>query len=211
MNASMSQSTGQPQRKRVTIERVLLVMVLAMQTAIFVRMGRLVQTAKEASPGPAVEHTLSDTRGAVTSESAEDHLHDAGVLSPPPSSFLFAPWGREDEFDRFFSRALGDFERLHHFLRFDSGWDRVAASPTLDMRDDKDRYVVTFSVPGISAEDIRVNLDGRILTVSAVDRIGSGSQILRTQVLLPGPVQRSDDVQAVLTNNLLSVSLPKTP
>ncbi|NIT53216.1 MAG: hypothetical protein GWO41_10855, partial [candidate division Zixibacteria bacterium] len=69
------------------------------------------------------------------------------------------------QMDRFFNRVRHDFMELDSLFNIDEGWPMVAPSPTMDMRELDTHYLVTFSLPGLQADDVGVRIDGRILTV----------------------------------------------
>jgi len=97
-------------------------------------------------------------------------------------------------------------------VQFNLGWDRLRASPTLDMRHTESGYLVTFSIPGVHADDLGVLLDGRVLTVRAwcaAPGYPGGGQRYERRILLPGPVGAAEEAQAQLTNGLLRVHVPK--
>lgn len=90
----------------------------------------------------------------------------------------------------------------------------------LDVAESDERYVVRADLPGISLEDISVNIHDDLLTISAETasesadeskrvlvrerRVGKFSRSLR----FPAPVN-GDAVEAGLENGVLSVSVPK--
>jgi HSP20 family protein len=94
------------------------------------------------------------------------------VASPAPGkdtqSWSDDPWMRmyqdmqqiQAHMDRMFEDSFQRFESGPPAASFDSG-ERV----TLD--DQKDKYVVTAQIPGAKESDIRVALDGRLLSISS--------------------------------------------
>ena len=116
---------------------------------------------------------------------------------------------------RFFAQAMGEFERMERFINFDDGWPLLAPSPTMDMRQMADAYVVDFSLPGLDPSKINVSLEGRLLTVSGVTAARTrqssvqGGQRFEQAVLLPGAVEADGEARAVMTNGVLRVIVPR--
>jgi len=90
----------------------------------------------------------------------------------------------------------------------------------LDVEENEERYVVRADLPGVSLEDISVNIHDDLLTISAETtsesnddsrrvlvrerRVGKFSRSLR----FPIPVN-GDNVEASFENGVLSVAVPK--
>ena len=116
--------------------------------------------------------------------------------------------------DRMFELALGNLRALESDVRFDEGWSSLHCSPTMDMRDQDDRYVVQYCLPGLVDADINVMLEGRLLTISSSSsqpgHPDGRSVRFERRLWLPGPVAPADDAQAFLTNGVLTVLVPKS-
>ncbi|GMV92261.1 MAG: hypothetical protein AMXMBFR82_20390 [Candidatus Hydrogenedentota bacterium] len=122
------------------------------------------------------------------------------------------------EMDRIFNEAFG---RFHTSPRFGSLAGQNTYSPSFDLSDEPDRYVVKVDVPGASEHDITVTLEGQDLTISGT-RTDTRSQqedgkLLRQErvtgqfhrtLTLPEPV---DDTQMKTTyeDGVFTVTLPK--
>jgi HSP20 family protein len=97
----------------------------------------------------------------------------------------------------------------------------AVSSPNLDVREEKDHYTVRIDMPGASKESIKVNVDGRLLTISGdrttVNETKESDKVVRSErsmaefvrsVELPGPV-KAESVDAKYDNGVLTVTLPK--
>ncbi|HEX8295621.1 MAG TPA: Hsp20/alpha crystallin family protein [Chthoniobacteraceae bacterium] len=96
-----------------------------------------------------------------------------------------------------------------------SGW-----SPTLDVFDDKDRFVVSVELPGMKKEDINLSLHDGALTITGErkhERENKEGETFRSEryfgkfqrsVTLPAAVD-STKVKASYKDGVLSVELPK--
>lgn len=109
-------------------------------------------------------------------------------------------------------------------MRALESYEGVTGALALDVVEENDRYVVTTSLPGVKADDIKVNLHDDLLTIEAeiptknVERTeGNGTKILLQErswgkfsrsIRLPQPVN-SDNVSAEYENGVLTLTLPK--
>jgi HSP20 family protein len=97
----------------------------------------------------------------------------------------------------------------------------AVSSPNLDVREEKDHYTVRADMPGTNKESIKVNVEGRLLTISGdrttVDETKDNDKVVRTErsmaefvrtLELPGPV-KADSVDAKYDNGVLTLNLPK--
>ncbi|MCK9285241.1 MAG: Hsp20/alpha crystallin family protein [Rhodocyclaceae bacterium] len=120
---------------------------------------------------------------------------------------------RRDPFDDFFR---GVFARP-----LDLAQSTEAPSIKVDVKEQDNAYVVHAELPGIKKEDIHVNVDGPVVSISAERKqekeVKEGERLLRTERYF-GKVSRSfqlaqdiDDGQAVAKFNdgVLELTLPK--
>ncbi|MET0262671.1 MAG: Hsp20/alpha crystallin family protein [Rariglobus sp.] len=112
-----------------------------------------------------------------------------------------SPWGGlENEIDRLFTVARGDFDT-----------DRRLP---VDLYEDKDNTYVRADLPGVDREAINIeHADGR-LTISASRKSTSGeSQETAEQfsrvVTVPDTLVQADQISATYENGVLTVTLPK--
>ena len=93
-------------------------------------------------------------------------------------------------------------------------------SPALDLIESADSYQVFIDVPGISRDEIEIELDGRRLMIKAQRSIGdlSGSKSLVSErrafqyartIILPNTVDQ-DAIEAGVDHGVLRLCLPKT-
>lgn len=117
-----------------------------------------------------------------------------------------------NEMDRLFDRMWeGDLPE-----RTLSEW-----TPPLDLSESKDFFLVKMEVPGIDPKEIKVSVQDQILTISGErkkEEEKKGDRFYRMErsygvfarsIRLPVAVDESK-VNAVFTNGVLSVTLPKT-
>lgn len=144
------------------------------------------------------------------------------AVSPRRSEELLPRWG---DIDRWFEGMLEDFWRrpLASRLRT-AGWlpvEGIMRMPVVDVFEDKDDVVVKAELPGLSKEDVQVQVSGSVLTLKGEKKKqeevkeqdyyrcershGSFSRSLE----LPHEV-KADQVKASFKNGVLEVRLPKT-
>ncbi|WP_129117073.1 archaeal heat shock protein Hsp14 [Halegenticoccus tardaugens] len=126
------------------------------------------------------------------------------------------------EIERMFDRMSRQFEEMPWGFEGEAGgqalWGR---SPSLDLAEHDEEYVVTVDLPGFERDDISVQLSGRTLQISA-DR-SEGSEQREENYLQQERSQRSvsrsitipdrvdeEGVSATYNNGVLTVTLPKS-
>ncbi len=128
-----------------------------------------------------------------------------------PTSMPIVREDFENLFDRFFGRGLsGAPTRV-----FETTW-----MPSLDFSEDDKNYIVRLEAPGIPKEDLEVNLEGQILTISGRRHFEKEEQneeyfwrereqgrFVRT-VRLPSAVN-GGKVEATYDDGVMTIRLPK--
>lgn len=116
-----------------------------------------------------------------------------------------------EEIEQLFESPFGKATAELEFF----GW-----TPTLDVYENKDSFIVRVELPGMKKEDIQLSLHENCLTVSGERRYDekNGAEPSRAErffgrfqrtFTLPKPVQ-SDKVQAQYRDGILTITLPKT-
>jgi len=129
------------------------------------------------------------------------------TLSPAFGAFSRSPWtGLESEMDRLFESALGGL---------------VAPSPArfaVDLFEDKANTYVRAELPGLSREDINVEMTDGYLTITATKKTpaaaGSGEAKEEESFSFSRAISVNEDihadkVSAAYENGILTVTLPK--
>lgn len=129
----------------------------------------------------------------------------------------FEPWSIFDlmqrDFDRFAGRPLGrsDVETAV------SDW-----APAVDIVEEKDRFLLRADVPGVAAEDIEINMEDGVLTISGerhtekhedaegVRRFERVSGRFYRRFSLPETAD-AEGIKARSANGILEVAIPKLP
>lgn len=134
-----------------------------------------------------------------------------------PALSTWSGFGRltdlQEEIDRLFEAPLAAWARSSKEL---SGW-----TPVLDLREDKDNFVLSVELPGMKKEDINISLQDGNLSISGErksEKKFENAEVYRSErfvgrfqrtVVLPAPVT-SDKVTAQYKDGVLTITLPKT-
>lgn len=124
-------------------------------------------------------------------------------ISPAFGGFQRSPWfGLESEIDRLFETALTDF-----------GGTSATRFP-VDLYEDENNTYVRAELPGVSREDINVEMTDGYLTLTAVRKSGGGKGEQEESFSFSRAVSIADEVQAekvsaAYENGVLTVTLPK--
>jgi HSP20 family protein len=120
-------------------------------------------------------------------------------------------------FERFFDDPLWGGSRLTPELQSRSG----AWSPSLDICEGSDEYVVRVEVPGVDPKDFEVSVSGDVLSISGVKREASKERrgniyrserrlgSFRRNVRLPEAVN-ADEIEAEYAKGVLTIRLAKS-
>ena len=103
----------------------------------------------------------------------------------------------------------------------ETGLDFTEWSPTVDIEENDDAYMIRADLPGVTKDDIEVRLDNGVLCISGEKRVeketGKGTKVHRTErfhgsferrFTLPGSID-ADHVKADYEQGVLSLSIPK--
>jgi HSP20 family protein len=153
-------------------------------------------------------------------EKGKEKEKSSKALEPVRPSTLLPRWEHEIErmFDEFWRRPFPSL------IGAERWWPAPAfrmPAPTLDVYEEKDDVVVKAELPGLSKEDIEVNLTGSTLTIKGEKKkeeevkekdyyrrersYGSFTRSLE----LPSEV-KADQVSASFKNGVLEIRMPKT-
>jgi HSP20 family protein len=122
-----------------------------------------------------------------------------------------------------FAPIQREFNRL--FDELTSGWSSFAAremAPRLDVRETKKAVELTFEVPGISEADVKVAIEGDLLTVSGEKKAEKETKednyrlsersygAFSRSITLPPSVD-ADAIKATMADGVLKIVAPKKP
>ncbi len=132
----------------------------------------------------------------------------------------FEPWGLIDILHRDLDQIAG---RRFGLAQSDNDGATVADwVPAVDIVEEKDRFVLRADVPGVKPEDINVNMENGMLTVSGErrDEKTEETQGMRRVERVVGKFYRrfnlpdsanADKISAKSNNGILEVIIPKQP
>ena len=101
----------------------------------------------------------------------------------------------------------GEINRL--FESTQSGYTGRRTQVPVDLSEDNENNYVRAELPGVSREDINVEVADGYLTIAATRKQGEESFSLNRTVTVPEQVQ-ADKVSASYENGVLTVKLPKS-
>lgn len=131
--------------------------------------------------------------------------------------FNSANLARVSDFDDWFRHPFGGFASLPSLSQFFGNLPEFFAPVSagrlaVDVFEDKDSYHARFEVPGVKKEDVKVELENRLLTVSVEKKEktaqGEQSYTLSRSVSVPDGVN-PESIAAKLEDGMLTVTLPK--
>lgn len=124
-------------------------------------------------------------------------------------------------FDRMWNPASMDLDLMPGFDPFPISGSEFAFAPACDIEETDSNYVMSFDVPGVKKEDIKIDLRGHTLIVSGERKNESqqkGKNFRKSEVSY-GAFQRSFDlaedvkaeqIEAQYADGVLCVTIPKT-
>lgn len=120
-------------------------------------------------------------------------------------------------------RMSRQMDRLAHAVLGRPGlnWLSARVFPAVNLTEDKDRYYVRAELPGIKADALNIQVNGRNLTISGERTIPSEGEKIRyhrkereagkfSRVIgMPGDID-ADQVNAQMVNGMLTVTIAKS-
>jgi HSP20 family protein len=119
--------------------------------------------------------------------------------------------GRVTDFDSWMRQPFAAFPLMGQWLN-DVLPGLHQGRPATDVFEDAEHYHVRLELPGVKKEDLKIEVQDRLLQVSAERRETSGGQetsfTLARSLAVPKGVA-ADGIRAKLENGLLQITLPK--
>jgi HSP20 family protein len=124
----------------------------------------------------------------------------------------YEPWGFVNRFHRDFARFFDD-------ERAPAANTAVAWLPSVDVREEENRFVVQVDLPGVESKDIEITAEKGVLTIKGErrseaaksERVERAERVAGTflrRFTLPETAQ-ADAITAKQANGVLEVSIPK--
>ena len=202
----------------------LLVMVVAVQSVVMVKLYQRDEVTRIEGEPLTIE--LIPSAGAAQPPPAASTSWIPPFSTAPYGSLGLDPgtWdplkefrGMRQQMDHMFDDSFGRFRQDPDFQLI---WGGATFSPSVDLEEQNDRYIVRMDIPGAEKPDISVKINDRELTVSGVIEESleeQGANHLRKErhsgkfermLTLPGSV-KTDKMEAEYTNGVLVITLPK--
>jgi HSP20 family protein len=212
-------------KKVWNMDRTLMIGILVLQAAILVVLVRGQRFGRSPAVwGRVPSETEADVpAGDLTARSEADSRYRAAQeeVLPVPEWFLqgvpYDPWRdarrMHAQMQDMFDDVLADFGAPSLFRDMDAGWSSVGVTPSVDMREGRESYVVVVTLPGVEESQVAVMLEGRLLSILAPLRRPGFARgrvaAFEKKLQIPGPVDAEGHVRAGLTNGVLRVVIPK--
>ena len=132
---------------------------------------------------------------------------------------LFRPGQALSDIRREMSRLFND--ESWSLPSISETWEKPVFAPSCNVKETDSAFLMSFDLPGVSREDIKVNLQGRTLSVWAERREEKKEESEKRHLsetrygsyermfTLPSDL-KSDQVQASFTSGVLKVTVPKS-
>ncbi len=130
----------------------------------------------------------------------------------------YEPWRVVDRLHRQFDQLFGD----SFASPAANGESSIAWIPSVDIHEEKDKFVVRADLPGVEPKDISITAENRVLTLrgqrhfeqrenqKGFERLERVEGSFLRRFTLPDNVQ-DDQIKARHVNGVLEVTIPKTP
>lgn len=120
---------------------------------------------------------------------------------------------RISDFDEWFRSPFAGLAPLSRLFNYGDIFGGDVNALATDIHEDKDNYFARFELPGVKKEDVKVELNDRILTVTAAKKEKRGdeeaSYTFTRSISVPDSVKQ-DGIGAKLEDGILTVTLPKS-
>ncbi|MEJ2611536.1 MAG: Hsp20/alpha crystallin family protein [Candidatus Thiodiazotropha sp.] len=177
----------------------------------------LVTVAVIAVIGAVGVEAYSAEQEAAKSPSAANTTEETVVITeaPDPWLALHADMMRmQAQMDQLMSSNMHQMQMM--------GWDTPANHSQVTLKDQGDNYLVKVNIPGVNENNIDINLNGRLLSLSSQTqgteqltsdqgKVTQKDQYVSTYqqaFTLPGPVKASG-MKTQFQNNSLTITIPK--
>jgi len=216
MNMSVTENVNHSPGWKVSNLAVGAVLALLLCT-IGIESYALYRARAQASNLPQADsvRTAPTVAAPKLSAAADDWLVPNGAAKAgTPSN----PW---DQLNQLHQRMDQLFNNSLNLFPFDGSDLLTMSSPSFDLREEPDHYTIRVDMPGTDKSTIKVNIEGRLVTISgqraALSETKSKDTVIRSErnmaefvrtIELPGAVKVSD-VNAKYDNGVLTLTLPK--
>ncbi len=208
-------------KKTLPLLVVILAVVSIAEAIALVGLSRSMRGHLQSDSSPSLTLTSSHSKQNATKSTIPQSTwyRPFPPVLPYQSGTNWDPFGDIESLGREMDKL---FAEMMNRLRALPGWEHgsVNFSPKMDMREDPDKYVLTFDLPGVDKGDINVRIVDRSVIVSGRRESSishKGKNFLREErsfgqfarsVTLPGPVKASG-MKAEYRNGVLTVVVPK--
>ncbi|WII72592.1 Hsp20/alpha crystallin family protein [Bdellovibrio sp. 22V] len=125
---------------------------------------------------------------------------------------LLTPYlaNRRDFSNDIFSEMERFFEDFAGFPRVNVAQDGNTYTPAIDVTEADEHYLMSVDLPGMKKEDIKIEMDGNMLTISGERKRETKSVSFSRRFTIPTTVD-AEKIEAHYEDGVLNLYLPKTP
>jgi len=165
--------------------------------------------------------------GKLNVQSAPQPCCSKAVIAPAPAGRAYVRAAAPDPFSEFLQmrqEMLNLMNSSFNSYQDSPGWEESLASVTLapacDIRQTADKYIITMDLPGMRKSDIKITLNGSLLSItgrreSKIEKKEDGKMLLQERTVgsfsrtfkLPGKVKQ-DKIEAEYENGTLTLEIP---
>lgn len=121
--------------------------------------------------------------------------------------------GRVTDFDDWFRHPFAGMPALSRLFDWEGALSGAGGRLATDIHEDKDNYYATFEVPGVKRENVKIELNNKLLSVT-VERMGGSDDkesgyVANRSISVPDSVN-PESITAKVEDGILTVTLPKS-
>ena len=210
--------------QKSTTPKLLLILIAALAVAVGVQAWYMAGMHKKLNQIQAGHPELPQNLGPGNSKNpASPAPLDDDWFKRPFDADKWDPFQEmqqmRDHIDNMFGDALGRFDRSPRFSQL---LDSENFTPSVDLKEEDDQFVVHVDLPGAEKNNINVKLDDQTLTITGTmdqeqeDKSAQGKILRRERrtgqfsrtLTLPAPVN-SKDMESHIDNGVLEITIPK--
>ena len=204
----------------------ILVVVVGVQTWYMAGMHKQLSMLHDQTKNNSLKKSPSLTSKDKTpskKQSTQDQPLDDEWFNPPFDPDNWDPLKEMQQMQDHMNKQFNDaFGRFHQSERFEDLSGSAGFTPNIDVKDEKDRFVVHVDLPGTENSNIDVRLNGQQLTIAGTresnrEEKNEDQHVLRRErrmgefsrtLILPSPVKQ-EGMKTHFKNGVLEVIIPK--
>jgi len=203
----------------------ILVVIVGVQTWYMAGMHKQLSMLQDQTKNNSLKKSssLMPKDKSPSKQSTQDQPLDDEWFNSPFDPDNWDPLKEMQQMQDHMNKLFGDaFGRFHQSERFEGLSGSAVFTPNIDVKDEKDRFVVHVDLPGTENSNIDVHLNGQQLTIAGTreskrEDKNEGQHVLRRErrmgkfsrtLTLPSPAKQ-EGMKTHFKNGVLEVIIPK--